>query len=221
MLLSLSAHIRLPLQQSVSDIFRDRDNVKCSKPESRYICWPTQLVQEWPNLYSSPFYLSTSVLNYSLFLWWTEILVSKAKRSLQRYSRVLGSCQNISIMESAEFRPKFQDPLFRTYSHTVFYLSLVLQSNISSWGMASSGILRRVALVRTDVSGNLAPPSEHLVFLRSMHWLIVTASVFLTSPVVVTLMKDMLSSSETSVPTRATRRNNPEYTILYRDWLWT
>jgi hypothetical protein len=62
--------------------------------------------------------------------------------------------------------------------------------------MASSGMLLHVALVRTDV------------------WELVTASVVPSSPILVTLMKKALSSSETSVLTRATRSNIPEDDIL-------
>jgi hypothetical protein len=58
--------------------------------------------------------------------------------------------------------------------------------------MMSSGLLRRVALVRTDVSEEPVP----------------------SSPIFVTLMKEAPGTSETSVLTRATRRNNPEDTIL-------
>jgi hypothetical protein len=74
--------------------------------------------------------------------------------------------------------------------------------------MVSSGMLRREALVRTDVS-------EELRILRSVRRLLVTASVVPNSPIIVTLIKEALSSSETLVLTRATRRNIPEDAILH------
>jgi hypothetical protein len=70
--------------------------------------------------------------------------------------------------------------------------------------MVSSGMLRRVALVRTDVS-----------VLRSLRRLLVAACVVPSSSILVILMKEALGSSETSVLTRATRRNIPEDTILH------
>jgi hypothetical protein len=51
--------------------------------------------------------------------------------------------------------------------------------------MVSSGMLDLVAIVRTD-----------LVFLRSVRRLLVAASVVPSSPILVTVMKEALDSSE-------------------------
>jgi hypothetical protein len=74
--------------------------------------------------------------------------------------------------------------------------------------MASSEMLHRVALVRTDVSEEPSAP-----FIRVTR--IGEASVVPSSPILVTLMKEALGSSETSVLTRIIRRNIPEDTILH------
>jgi hypothetical protein len=106
------------------------------------------------------------------------------------------------------------------------------RKHLTSRRLVSSGMLCRVALVKTDVSENLRASfirmtrigelgttlvvtnnRRTLAFLRSMRRLLVTASVP-SSPILVTLMKEPLRSSETSVITRATRRNIPVDTIL-------
>jgi hypothetical protein len=73
-------------------------------------------------------------------------------------------------------------------------------------------MLSLVAIVRTDVSEE--PSAAKKYFLRSVRRLLVAACVVPSSPILVTLMKEALGSSETSVLTRSTRRNIPEDTIL-------
>jgi hypothetical protein len=79
--------------------------------------------------------------------------------------------------------------------------------------MVSSGMLRRVALLGTDVSEELSASFIRVTRIGELGTL-VTASVVPSSPILVTLVKVVLSSSETLVLTRATRRNIQEDAIL-------
>jgi hypothetical protein len=97
-------------------------------------------------------------------------------------------------------------------------------------------MLRRVAVVRTDVSEELSSSfirvtrigelgttiavtsnrRTDLVFFRSVRRLLVTARVVLTSQILVTLMKEGLSSSETSVlqePHGVTLQSTPFFIV--------
>jgi hypothetical protein len=81
--------------------------------------------------------------------------------------------------------------------------------------MVSSRMLRRVALVKIDVSEELNASFIWVAFPRSVRRLLVAACVVPSSPILVTVMKEALGYFETSVLTRATRRNIPEDTILH------
>jgi hypothetical protein len=65
-------------------------------------------------------------------------------------------------------------------------------------------MLRRVALVRTDVSEELSASFIRVTRIGELGTTLVTASVVPSSPILVTPMKEALGSSKTSVLTRAT-----------------
>jgi hypothetical protein len=81
--------------------------------------------------------------------------------------------------------------------------------------MASSGMLRRVALVRTDISEELSPYIIRVTRIGELGTtLLFTANVVSSLQILATLMMEVLSSSETLGLTRTTRRHFPGDSIL-------
>jgi hypothetical protein len=88
--------------------------------------------------------------------------------------------------------------------------------------MVSSGILRRVALVRTDVSEEFSDSirvtrigelGTTLAVTSNVRWLLVTASVVPSSPILVADERGVKFLRNVG-SYKATRRNIPEETIL-------
>jgi hypothetical protein len=89
---------------------------------------------------------------------------------------------------------------------SVIYVFLYVRLRFSRrwlWNMKSSGMLDRLALVRTIIVLLLLYYSTTIVFIRRVLRLLVTANIP-SSLILVTLMMEAIRSSETSVLTRDT-----------------
>jgi hypothetical protein len=100
-----------------------------------------------------------------------------------------------------------------------FSVYLALQSAALPQGLTIARFVKTVRALKNGVFWDVTPCGSSknrrfggtcLVFLRSVRRLLVTASVVPSSPIVVNLMREALSSSKTSVLSRITRRNIPE-----------
>jgi hypothetical protein len=81
--------------------------------------------------------------------------------------------------------------------------------------MTFSGMLRRVELVRTDVSEECSVSIIRVTRIGELGTTLAVARNRSSSLILLILMMEALCSSETSVLTSVTRRNIQEHSVLY------